>query len=121
MLGQAHHFRIYAPEKINYAIDRYTNEAHRLYGVIEQQLSRFAYVAGDEYTLADIAIYPWICSWKNQGINLADFPQLHHWFESLGRRPAVQRGMAVLTELRRPLTDSSAKEALFGAQQYQRR
>lgn len=121
MLGQAHHFRIYAPEKIQYAIDRYTKEANRLYGVLEQQLSRYAYVAGHEYTIADIAIYPWINSWKNQGIDLPDYPQLQHWFESIGRRPAVQRGMAVLTQLRRPLTDSAAQEALFGDQQYQRR
>ncbi len=121
MLGQAHHFRIYAPEKIQYAIDRYTNEAKRLYGVMDKQLSRCAYIAGDEYTIADMAIYPWLCSWKNQGVDWADYPQLHHWFESVSRRPAVQRGMAVLTELRRPLLDNIAKQALFGAQQYERR
>lgn len=121
MLGQAHHFRIYAPEKIKYAIDRYTKEANRLYGVLERQLSRYAYVAGDEYTIADIATYPWINSWKNQGVELTEYPQVQHWFESIGRRPAVQRGMAALSELRRPLTDSAAREALFGDQQYQRR
>ena len=69
MLGQAHHFRVYAPEKIPYAIERYSNEAKRLYGVIDKRLEGSAFVAGDEYTIADIAIFPWLRSWKNQGID----------------------------------------------------
>ena len=68
MLGQAHHFRVYAPEKIAYAVERYTNEAHRLYGVIDTQLERHAHIAGDDYSIADIAIFPWLRSWENQGV-----------------------------------------------------
>ena len=74
MLGQAHHFRLYAPEKIPYAIDRYSNEAKRLYGVIDKRLGQSRYIAADEYTIADIAIFPWLRSWKNQGIELDDYP-----------------------------------------------
>ncbi|MFO1225252.1 MAG: glutathione S-transferase N-terminal domain-containing protein, partial [Burkholderiaceae bacterium] len=76
MLGQAHHFRIYAPEKIGYAIDRYTNEARRLYRVMNDRLARSRYIAGDDYSIADIAIFPWLRSWKNQGIDWADYPHL---------------------------------------------
>ena len=74
MLGQAHHFRLYAPEKIPYAIDRYSNEAKRLYGVLDTRLKASEYVAGDEYTIADIAIFPWLRSWQNQGIDWTDYP-----------------------------------------------
>ena len=103
MLGQAHHFRIYAPEKIDYAINRYTNEAKRLYGVMNQQVERTgAYIAGAEYTVADIAIYPWLRSWQNQGIDWADFPALKRWFDRIGARPAVQRGVQVLADRRKP-------------------
>src|SRR6476620_6238467 len=74
MLGQAHHFRIYAPEKVEYAVNRYTNEAKRLYGVIDKQLQKTEWLAGDEYTIADIATFPWLRSWKNQGIDWDDYP-----------------------------------------------
>ncbi len=74
MLGQAHHFRMYAPEQIAYAVDRYSNEAKRLYGVLDRRLATSAFVAGDEYTIADIAIFPWLRSWKNQGVVLDEFP-----------------------------------------------
>src|SRR3954471_21948749 len=74
MLGQAHHFRMYAPEKIAYAIDRYTNEARRLYGVIDKRLSNNAYLSGEAYTIADIATFAWLRSWKNQGIDWVDYP-----------------------------------------------
>lgn len=121
MLGQAHHFRIYAPEKLPYAIERYTNEARRLYGVMDRRLADRPYIAGDEYTIADIAIYPWLRSWQNQGIAWADHPRLKDWFERIGERPAVQRGVQVLADARQPLTDDKAREALFGAQQYQKR
>ena len=121
MLGQAHHFRIYAPEKIEYAVNRYTNEAKRLYGVMDKQVSRQAYIAGDEYTIADIAIYPWLRSWKNQGIDWADYPHLKRWFDRIEARPAVQRGVQVLADQRKPLVDDKAREAMFGATQYQRR
>jgi len=121
MLGQAHHFRIYAPEKIGYAIDRYTQEAKRLYGVMDRQLARSKYIAGPEYTIADIAVYPWLRSWKNQGIDWNDHPHLKGWFDEVGARPAVQRGVQVLAERRRPLTDEQARSVLFGDEQYKRR
>lgn len=122
MLGQAHHFRIYAPEKVEYAINRYTNEAKRLYGVLDRQLAPHAYLAGPEYTIADIATYPWIRSWKNQGIDWADFPHAKRWFDEISDRPAVKRGVKILTDVRKPLdNDDKAKEILFGATQYAKR
>lgn len=120
MLGQAHHFRIYAPQKIEYAINRYTNEAKRLYGVLDNRLADAAYVAGDEYTVADIAIWPWLRSWKNQGIELTDYPNVKRWFDIIEARPAVQRGVKVLADARKPLQDDRAREILFGATQYAR-
>jgi GST-like protein len=121
MLGQAHHFRIYAPEKIEYAINRYTNEAKRLYGVMDKRLARSKYLAGDEYTIADIAVFPWLRSWKNQGIDWADYPHLKGWFDEISARPAVQRGVEVLTEQRKPLNDERSLEVLYGAEKYKRR
>ena len=121
MLGQNHHFRLYAPEKLPYAIDRYTNEAKRLYGVIDRQLARTRYIAGKTYSIADIAIYPWLRNWKNQGIQLAEYPHLKTWFEGINARPAVQRGVKVLADLRKPGTDDKARENLFGKTQYQKR
>jgi GST-like protein len=120
MLGQAHHFRLYAPEKIAYAIDRYSNEAKRLYGVIDKQLSRQPFIAGKSYSIADIAIFPWLRSWQNQGIVLEDYPHLKRWFEGIAERPAVQRGVKVLADLRQPLTDDKSRDLLFGKTQYQR-
>jgi GST-like protein len=121
MLGQAHHFRIYAPEKIPYAIDRYTNEARRLYGVMDRRLAKSKYLGGDEYSIADIAVFPWLRSWKNQGIDWADHPHLKGWFDEIAARPAVQRGVEVLADRRKPLVDDKAREALFGKAQYERR
>jgi GST-like protein len=121
MLGQAHHFRIYAPEKIEYAVNRYTNEAKRLYGVMDKRLAKSKYIAGPEYSIADIAIFPWLRSWKNQGIDWADYPHLKGWFDEIAARPAVQRGVEVLADLRKPLVDNQARDILFGAQQYQKR
>jgi GST-like protein len=121
MLGQAHHFRIYAPEKLEYAINRYTNEARRLYGVMDKRLATRPFIAGDSYTIADIAIFPWLRSWRNQGIDWADYPNLKKWFDGIAARPAVQRGVAQLTELRKPLMDDQARENMFGATQYQKR
>jgi GST-like protein len=121
MLGQAHHFRIYAPEKIPYAIDRYTNEARRLYGVMNRQIARHRYIAGDEYTVADIAIFPWLRGWKNQGIDWDDYPHLKGWFDEIAARPAVMRGVEVLAAQRRPITDDKAREVLFGRTQYEKR
>jgi GST-like protein len=121
MLGQTHHFRIYAPEKIAYAIERYSNEARRLYGVMDKRLARSKYLGGPEYSIADIATFPWLRSWKNQGIDWNDFPHLKGWFDEIAARPAVMRGVEVLASLRKPLTEDKAREALFGAQQYRRR
>jgi GST-like protein len=121
MLGQAHHFRIYAPEKIEYAVNRYTNEAKRLYGVMDRQLQNHPYMAGRQYTVADIAIFPWLRSWQNQGIDWADYPRLKDWFDRIAARPAVQRGVAVLADARKPLTDDKARQTLFGTVQYQKR
>jgi GSH-dependent disulfide-bond oxidoreductase len=121
MLGQAHHFRIYAPEKIDYAVNRYSNEAKRLYGVMDKQLAHSAFIACDEYTIADMAIFPWLRSWENQGIDWADYPQLKKWFDLIAARPAVQRGLKVLADLRTPITGDKAREILFGKTQYQKR
>ena len=121
MLGQAHHFRIYAPEKIEYAVNRYSNEAKRLYGVLDKQLSKTAYLAGDEYTIADLASFPWTRSWKNQGIELSDYPNVQRWFDAINARPAVQRGVNVLADKRQALTDDKAREILFGSTQYKKR
>jgi len=121
MLGQNHHFRIYAPEKIEYAINRYTNEAKRLYGILDQQLSKHPFIAGKEYSIADMAIFPWTRNWKNQGIEIDEFPHFKKWFEKISARPAVRRGVEVLTNLRKPLTDDKARDLLFGASQYQKR
>jgi GST-like protein len=120
MLGQAHHFRIYAPEKIEYAVNRYTNEAKRLYAVMDTRLAKSKYIAGAEYSIADIAIFPWLRSWKNQGIVWSDFPHLRGWFDEIAARPAVQRGVDVLSNQRRPLVGDVAREVLFGSRQYQR-
>jgi GST-like protein len=121
MLGQAHHFRLYAPEKLAYAIDRYSNEAKRLYGVLDTRLGKTAFVGADEYTIADIAIFPWLRSWKNQGIDLDEFPKVKAWFDGIAARPTVQRGVQVLAGLRKPLQGDREREVLFGALQYQRR
>jgi GSH-dependent disulfide-bond oxidoreductase len=120
MLGQNHHFRLYAPEKIPYAIDRYTNEARRLYGVIERRLAQSPWLGGEAYSIADIAVWPWLRNWKNQGIDLTEYPHLSLWFEAVQARPAVQRGIQVLAALRKPSHDARSREVLFGATQYGR-
>ncbi len=114
MLGQTHHFRIYAPEKVEYAINRYTKEANRLYGVMDRQLAKNKYIAGNTYSIADIAIYPWLRNWKNQGVEMSEYPHVEKWFNEIDQRPAVKRGVEVLTSLRKPLHDDEAKEVLFG-------
>ena len=121
MLGQAHHFRIYAPEKIEYAVNRYSNEAKRLYGVMDKQLGVTRYLAGNDYSIADIATFPWTRSWKNQGIELDEFPNVKRWFDEISARPAVIRGVEVLASARKELTGDKQREVLFGAKQYARR
>lgn len=95
MLGQAHHFRRFAAERIPYAIQRYTDEAARLYGVLDKRLAAHSWLGGDTYSIADIATYPWIARHEWQGISLADYPNLRRWFDKIASRPAVQRGMEI--------------------------
>ncbi len=116
MAGQAHHFRNYAPEKIEYGINRYTDEVNRLYGVMNKRLADYKYFAGD-YSIADMAIYPWVRPYKNQGQDLAEFPHLDAWFKRVQARPAVAVGVKVAEELRANInlaTDKEAQAILFG-------
>ena len=121
MLGQAHHFRKYAPEKLPYAIDRYTNEASRLYGVMDKRLGQAKYFAGDAYSIADIAINPWLRSYKWQGQDLKDWPNIQRWYSEIRARPAVQKGLAVLVETVDRSGDKPSGERwenLFGSGQF---
>ena len=114
MSGQNGHFRVYAPEKVPYAIERYGNEVNRLYGVLDGQLQRTgAHVAGEAYSIADMAILPWIRLHAAYEISLESFPNLQRWHDALMERPAVQRGLALGQELRKPMTDEQRK-VLFG-------
>jgi GST-like protein len=117
--SSAHHFRFYAPEKIPYAVDRYTNEAGRLYRVLDKRLGESPWLGGEDYTIADIATFPWLRSYERQGQRLEDYPSLARWFATVAERPAVQRGVEVLAEHRStaPPTDE-ARENLFGARQF---
>jgi GST-like protein len=121
MLGQTHHFRAYAPEKVEYAINRFSNEARRLYGVMDKQLATNDYIAGKAYTIADMAVWPWLRSHERQGIDIGEFPNVKAWFEAIGNRPAVQRGITVLADRRKPELDQAAREILFGNTQYAKR
>ncbi len=120
MLGQAHHFLNYAPEPLDYAIDRYTNEAKRIYNIIDKRLGESAYLAGEDYTIADMATFPWERIWPRQGIDGDSLPNFQRWLAEIDARPAVQRGLKVLEEQRRKPEEMSeqAKEILFGAKQY---
>ncbi len=119
MLGQAHHFNAYAPERIRYAMDRYTNEAGRLYHVLDRRLAGGDYVAGD-YSIADMAIFPWCRLYKRQGLRIEDFPNVKRWFDVIAARPAVAEGMAQLEDKAGEFTEESWSN-LFGAEQYKRR
>jgi GST-like protein len=119
MLGQAHHFRQYAPEIIPYAIQRYTDEAARIYRVIDRRLADSEFIAADEYTIADVAVFPWLVPHENQGQDLADYPNLKRWYEAVEARPAVQRGLEIFAEERRHLNrdmDDKTRSTLFGNQ-----
>ena len=116
MLGQNHHFSGYAPEKIPYAIERYVNETRRLYGVLDKRLADRPFVAGADYTIADMACYPWIVPYERQGMRLEDFPQLRRWFDAIAARPATQRAYA-RGEPYRSHSDTTSEEGrriLFG-------
>lgn len=115
MAGQNHHFVIYAPEKIPYAITRYVNETNRLYGVLDRRLQGRAFIAGDDYSIADMACYPWIVPWKNQQQTLSDFPDLSRWFRAVAARPATQRAYAKGEPFTsRPAVTEAGKKILFG-------
>lgn len=122
MLGQTHHFRNYAPEPLPYAIKRYTDETTRLYRVLDTRLGQSPYLAGDAYSIADIATWPWLRYWDKQGQDLGAHPHLKRWFETVGARPAVVRGLTVLADRSRtkPFTDKE-RDILFGAKQFERR
>jgi GSH-dependent disulfide-bond oxidoreductase len=117
MAGQAHHFRIYAPEKLDYAVDRYTKECNRLYGVLNKRLADRAFVAGDDYTIADMASYPWIERHERQGQSLDDFPNLKRWFEAIQARPATVRAYEVVQKINpqagKPMGEGE-KKVMFG-------
>lgn len=116
LLGQAHHFRLYAPEPIPYAINRYTQEAHRLYGVLDRHLAgqTSGWVAARQFSIADIAIYGWVLSHEHHGVDLENFPAVKAWAGRLAERPATARGAMVMAELRKPLTDAQSRALLFG-------
>jgi GST-like protein len=113
MLGQNHHFRTYAPEPLPYAINRYTDEASRLYGVLNGQLEGREYICG-EVSIADMACWPWIVPHERQGIDLAEFPNVQRWNDTMKARPALRRGFDVCKDLRKSGMDPKAKEILFG-------
>lgn len=115
MAGQNGHFLLYAPEKIPYAIDRYGKEVNRLYGVLDNQLKRTgAFVAGAQYSIADMAIFPWIRTHKAQNVSLDDFPNVQRWYNALFLRPAVKLGLGLGKELRAGSISDDARKALFG-------
>lgn len=113
MLGQAHHFRKYAPEKVEYGIERYTNEANRLYTVVDKRLGEADYLAGDEYSIADIAVYTWSLNYEQEGVDISKLPNIQRWQETIGQRPGVQRGMEILKDSHREMSDED-KKVLFG-------
>ena len=117
MLGQNHHFSRYAPEKIPYAIDRYVNETRRLYGVLDKQLDGRAFLAGKDYTIADMACYPWIVPHEAQGMSLDDFPHVKAWFQAIHDRPATKKAYEIGESVKDRFdltTDEAARKVLFG-------
>jgi GSH-dependent disulfide-bond oxidoreductase len=115
MAGQNHHFGQYAPKKIPYAIDRYVKETNRLYGVLDRRLAGRVYLAGDDYTIADMASYPWVVPWQRQQQNLDDFPNLRRWFETVRARPATMRAYEKSEPYSsRPTVTEEGKKILFG-------
>jgi GST-like protein len=118
MAGQNHHFNLYAPEKIKYAVDRYVNETNRLYGVLNRRLAERDFLAG-EYSIADMACYPWVVPWKNQSQNIDDFPHLKRWLDSIAARPATLRAYAKAKEVnpnfgQPTIRSEDEKKVLFG-------
>jgi GST-like protein len=121
MFGQANHFRAYSKEPIQYAIDRYTNESKRLTNILDRRLNEAEYLAG-EYSIADMAVFPWMRGAERRGIDMAEYPNVTRWFKAINGRPAVQRALKVLSsEYQSAPIDDKAREVMFGAIQYQRR
>jgi GST-like protein len=121
MFGQNGHFRTYAPEKIQYALDRYGNETKRIYGVLDRRLAEAPYLAGD-YSIADMATFPWTRGHARQGIEIADFPNVKRWIDAIAARPAVEKGLELLKDkIRTQPIDEKQRDVLFGKQQYARR
>ena len=115
MAGQNHHFGVYAPEKLPYAISRYVNETNRLYGVMDRRLAEYPFLAGDDYSIADMAAYPWVVPWKRQQQNLDDFASLRRWFDSIRERPATLRAYAKGEPYSaQPAVTEEGKKLLFG-------
>jgi len=121
MLGQAHHFLQYAPEKIEYAMNRYRNEAKRLYRVVDKQVEENEWIAGSEYTIADMSIMPWLRFPERQGVNIDEYPALKKWRDAILERPAVQRAVQVLADRRRTQMTDEQRKNLFGDVQYAKR
>ncbi|MFN7753514.1 MAG: glutathione S-transferase family protein [Pseudomonadota bacterium] len=121
MFGQANHFRAYAKEPQPYPIERYTNESNRLTGVLDKRLAQSPWVAGDEYTIADIAIFPWMRGSEKRGVDLAAYPNVKRWFDTIGARPAVQRALQVLADATNPPIDDKQRDIMFGASQFAKR
>lgn len=117
MAGQNGHFNVYAPEKIPYAIERYTRETARLYGVLDRRLADREFIAGDAYSIADIACYPWIVPHAAHGQDLAAFPNLRRWFEAVGARPATVRTYADVGDpyVRATPMSEAERAVLFGS------
>ncbi|MEM7222746.1 MAG: glutathione binding-like protein [Pseudomonadota bacterium] len=121
MFGQANHFTRYAPDEIPYAKERYGNERRRLYGVLERRLGECPFLAGDHYTIADIAAFPWTRNHANHDVELEAHPNFKRWHDEILARPAVARGIKVLSDLPPRKLDEKARDILFGATQYARR
>jgi GST-like protein len=119
MFGQYNHFANYAVEKIPYAIERYTNEVARLHRVLDKRLGQAAWLAGDEYSMADIITFPWIRNPERRNVDLGIYPNVKRWHDAIAARPAVQRGVAVLAEKQRKgqMTDAE-REVMFGSTQF---
>jgi GST-like protein len=122
MFGQANHFRAYAVEKIQYAVDRYTNEANRLTHVLDKRVGEARYLAGDEYSIADMAVFPWMRNADKRGIDMAEYPHARRWFDAINARPAVQRALQVLSDVNNAAPhDEKSRDIMFGKTQFQRR
>ncbi len=121
MFGQANHFRAYAKDPQPYPIERYTNESNRLTGVLDKRLAEVPYVAGKDYTIADIAIFPWMRGCEKRGVMIDEYPNVKRWFEKIDARPAVKRALQVLADVHTAPIDDKQRDIMFGASQFAKR